>query len=425
MKLVKLSLIAVITAGSMSVANAVALDEAIQNVDLSGMLRYRYEGISEKNSLKDKSTKDTIQLHGYKAQLKFTSDIADNFKATALFQYSNQDASFALNQPGLTPSNEALRDKVENNINTSKTFNIRDAYLTYTNYDTSFMFGRMEIGSIWTDDLLGTGLKIVNNSIENVTLAAYAFDNYNKDSDLGVIATKNDDDSIKSVSGKNIYGIAAIANFDPVAAELWVANMASWGTLYAVDFNVNLGDKDDFAYNIHAQYAGNNLKKDRKDLLKQATGDEVANGNFYAIEAGFEAFGLDFNIGYAGYGKKDKATINTIEDSGKLINYGEYAMKDYQTGAVGKKDFVFGTIGYTFEDVRFGVDIINGTNKIKNGDKTDKEKLFEVKPQLSYKYSDKLNFSAFYAYGKTKNYEGIEDCKKDEKLIRFEAKYTF
>lgn len=387
MKLVKLSLAAVVAAGSFSFANAVALDEAIQNVDLSGMLRYRYE--TEGTKVKATDVKTNASGHKYKAQLKFGADIADNFKATALFQYTNTDLSYG---------NNAF-------LNDGRTFNVRDAYLTYTNFDTSFMFGRMEIGSIWTDDLLGTGLKVLNNSIENVTLAAYAFDNYNNDGDLSPVLVKENG----VVTSKNLYGIAAIANFDPVAAQLWVSNMASYGTFYAVDFNVALGDKDDFAYNIHAQYAGNSLKKDRK-------GDVATNGNFYAIEAGFDAFGLDFNVGYAGYGKKDKFTLNSIEDEGQLINYGEFAMKDYN-GGFGKKDFVFGTIGYTFEDVRFAVDIINGTNKVG----ADKEKLFEVKPQLSYKYSDKLKFSTFYAYGTEK----LDGDKTENKLIRFEAKYTF
>lgn len=402
MKLVKLSLAVVVAAGSFSFANAVALDEAIQNVDLSGMLRYRYETNGEKLKVNGVTTKTDLSDsngHKYKAQLKFGADIADNFKATALFQYTNTDGSYS--------SKAYLNDK--------NTFAVRDAYLTYTNFDTSFIFGRMEIGSIWTDDLLGTGLKVLNNSIENVTLAAYAFDNYNKDSDLSPVLKPNE-----VPTSKNLYGIAAIANFDPVAAQLWVSNMASWGTFYAVDFNVALGDKDDFAYNIHAQYAGNSLKGDRKTELK------ATNGNFYAIEAGFDAFGLDFNVGYAGYGKKDKTTVNSIEDEGQLINYGEFAMKDYN-GGLGKKDFVFGTIGYTFEDVRFAVDIINGTNKVGS----DKEKLFEVKPQLSYKYSDKLKFSTFYAYSQTKDALVEEKGKtkkvdkKKESLIRFEAKYTF
>ena len=68
MKLVKLSLAAVVAAGSFSFANAVALDEAIQNVDLSGMLRYRYD------TKRYESENKYNTAHKYKAQLKFGAE---------------------------------------------------------------------------------------------------------------------------------------------------------------------------------------------------------------------------------------------------------------------------------------------------------------------------------------------------------------
>lgn len=43
MKLVKLSLVAALAAGAFSVANATPLEEAIKDIDVSGVLRYRYE----------------------------------------------------------------------------------------------------------------------------------------------------------------------------------------------------------------------------------------------------------------------------------------------------------------------------------------------------------------------------------------------
>ncbi|MBX1886667.1 major outer membrane protein, partial [Campylobacter peloridis] len=49
---------------------------------------------------------------------------------------------------------------------THSTFAVNQAYLEYTNeaYATSLTFGKMEVGSIWTDDAVGTGAKVVNNS---------------------------------------------------------------------------------------------------------------------------------------------------------------------------------------------------------------------------------------------------------------------
>lgn len=47
MKLVKLSLVAALAAGAFSVANATPLEEAIKDIDVSGVLRYRYETSNE------------------------------------------------------------------------------------------------------------------------------------------------------------------------------------------------------------------------------------------------------------------------------------------------------------------------------------------------------------------------------------------
>lgn len=416
MKLVKLSLAAVVAAGSFSFANAVALDEAIQNVDLSGYLRYRYDSQTSKSG--DVKDRNKAQTHKYKAHLKLTSDIADNFQAVAVLQYnSDNDRSY--------------RD--ESYIHENG-FNVRDAYLSYTNFDTTISFGKMEIGSIWTDDLLGTGIKVTNNSIEGVTLAAFAFDNYNADSDFfgydidkadvaTVAATAINADTNRAgdvnialgadkynIRANNLYGIAALVDFAPVSAELWVGYMNKIGTFYAVDLGFNGGDED-FGYNVHAQYAGNSLKGDfKKDL-------NAKNGNFYGIEAGVNVAGLDANLGYVGFGDKKKYSLNSIEDKGQLIDSGEIVMDNYN-GSIGKADFVFGTVGYTYDAVRFGVDVISGKVKVEGDEKV---KLFEVTPRLSYKYSDKLVFSSYYAYAKEKQGNDKDTIKE----IRLEAKYSF
>ncbi|WP_267524754.1 major outer membrane protein [Campylobacter sp. MG1] len=401
MKLVKLSLAAVVAAGSFSFANAVALDEAIQNVDLSGYLRYRYDSKTTKRG--DAKVRNDAQVHKYKAKLNFAADIADNFKANVGLLYGETGERSWKN----TKDDEAR-------ANVGEGFAVQEAYLSYTNFDTTFQFGRLLVGSIWTDDLYANGLKVLNNSVEGLTLAAYVFDNYSDDEDFVF-----NDDKYKDIRDNNIYGIAAIGSFAPVDAQLWVAYMNKVGTFYALDLAANLGDKDDFAYRIHAQYAGNSLKGDLKDSLG------AANGNFYGIEAGFDAFGADFNVGYIGYGKKGKLSVSSIEDQGQLMTAGEVAM-DYKntkyTASVGKKDFVFGTLGYTYADVRFGVDLVYGTN---NNDKDVKEKYFEVVPRLSYKYSDKLSFSSFYSYTTIKNFDWKDGDKEKVKKIRLEAKYTF
>ena len=397
MKLVKLSLAAVVAAGSFSFANAVALDEAIQNVDLSGYLRYRYDSKSLDKKI-EKASKTNSQTHKYKAQLKLTADIAENFKATAVMQYGEvEDGSYG--------SKAVLND----DVNGKSYFQVRDAYLTYSNFDTDISFGRMTVGSFWTDDLLGTGIKAVNNSIEGVTLAAYMFDNYNADDDLHVN------------TAKNLYGIAAMVDFEPVAAELWVSHLASYATLYAVDLRADLGDED-LSYYAHAQVAGSAVDSDRKKKNPK-TGvktdkDYLKNGMLWGIELGANAFGADFNVGYLTFGDKKLSSVIMMEDNGKVMNYGEIVM-DADSDKAGKKDFIFGTIGYTYEDLRFGVDIIAG-NKKTDGDKF---KMFEVNPRLTYNYSEKLSFEAWYANATTK--QDSNGNKDKEQRVRLEAKYSF
>ncbi|WP_267524756.1 major outer membrane protein [Campylobacter sp. MG1] len=489
MKLVKLSLAAVVAAGSFSFANAVALDEAIQNVDLSGYLRYRYETITHKSD-GDVYYKDK-QNHQLRGHLKLTADIADNFKATAVFRYDTKEYSYG---------DEARAD-------VDSTFKVREGYLTYNNYDTSVNLGRMEVGSIWTDDLVGNGVKVVNNSIEGLTFAAYMFDNFDtsssdligehlldgsvtfddkgnliynsfglmnkqiiKDIEVSVyntaLSTTNklikdglpikpgmEDAFAKTIVlpsilnnaatmnkinnlvvygnltslnsmlySNNLYGIAVMGSFAPVDAQLWLSYLNNVGTLYALDLAANFGDKDSVAYNIHAQYAGNSLKNDVKEYIG------FANGNFYGIEAGVNAYGFDGSLGYVGFGKKDKWTINTLHNKGRLINSGELIMDKLMTASIGKSDFVFAELGYTYADVRFGVDVIYGKNKISVSSFDMKRKLFEVTPRLSYKYSDKLEFSSFYAMSKTKvqfDKRPSDNYSTRTDKIRLEAKYTF
>ncbi|EOH2052007.1 major outer membrane protein, partial [Campylobacter coli] len=90
----------------------------------------------------------------------------------------------------------------------SSTLNVRQLYLIYTdeNVATSVILGKQQLNTIWTDNaidgLVGTGVKVVNNSIDGLTLAAFAVDSYNSDEqggDLGTVLNFNE----------NLYGAAA------------------------------------------------------------------------------------------------------------------------------------------------------------------------------------------------------------------------
>ncbi|KAJ9885819.1 group 2 major outer membrane porin protein PorA [Campylobacter jejuni] len=408
MKLVKLSLVAALAASAFSAANATPLEEAIKDIDVSGVLRYRYESSNPWSNANFGSGISGKQDHKYRAQVNFSGAISDNFKAFVQFDYNSQDGGYGT-------------DSISN---TSDTLTVRQLYLTYTNEDvaTSVIAGKQQLNTIWTDNgidgLVGTGVKVVNNSIDGLTLAAFAMDSFNEASDTTVTITQDSNQKItgvqfnrgnpkgdSDVSGaldwsKNIYGAAAIGSYDIAGGQfnpqLWLAYMSDNAFLYALDAAYSTTIFDGINWTIEGAYLGNSVDNKLKDRL------DAANGNFFALRGTVEVNGWDASLGGLYYGKKDKITVTTIEDQGNLgsLLAGEeifYTRGSNLNGNLGRNIFGYVTGGYTFnEAVRVGADFVYGgtkTNIIGQGGKK-----LEAVARVDYKYSPKLNFSAFYSY---------------------------
>lgn len=400
MKLVKLSLVAALAAGAFSAANAVSLEEAIKDVDVSGMFRYRFESDRKDigNTIVDGYNNSKENKHRFKSQLNFKAALDDNFKAFVQFQYSTNEAGFGTG----------------NGTNTHDTFAVQQAYLEYTNeaYATSVTFGKMEVGSIWTDDLVGTGAKVVNTSIEGLTFAGYWFDSFNAEDD-GDTAIKDGINMAKS----SLYGAAVLGDFDPFAFQLWAAYSNNYAFLYAVDASYKFAFND-ANFKIQAQYLGNSVDSDTEKRLN------ADNANFYAAQLQGQISAFDFQAGIVGYGEKDKNTIVVLEDKGRVIAPGEqifYSNGSKLTGSMGENFFYFAGLGYTFaETVRVGFDYIGGKTEYTAGAETDKN---EYIARVSYAYSPKLTFSGFYSYLTEDFNNNTHD--HDDQFIRLEALYKF
>ncbi|EGJ7802936.1 major outer membrane protein [Campylobacter jejuni] len=400
MKLVKLSLVAALAAGAFSAANATPLEEAIKDIDVSGVLRYRYESSNPWSNANFGSGISGKQDHKYRAQVNFSGAISDNFKAFVQFDYNSQDGGYGA-------------DSISN---TSDTLSVRQLYLTYTNEDvaTSVIAGKQQLNFIWTDNaidgLVGTGIKVVNNSIDGLTLAAFAMDSFNEKVPATADITsgtfnKGNVNGDSDVSGaldwsKNIYGAAAIGSYDIAGGQfnpqLWLAYMSDNAFLYALDAAYSTTIFDGINWTIEGAYLGNSVDNKLKDRL------DAANGNFFALRGTVEVNGWDASLGGLYYGKKDKVTVTTIEDQGNLgsLLAGEeifYTRGSNLNGDLGRNIFGYVTGGYTFnEAVRVGADFVYGgtkTNIIGQGGKK-----LEAVARVDYKYSPKLNFSAFYSY---------------------------
>ncbi|EAK5617454.1 major outer membrane protein [Campylobacter coli] len=425
MKLVKLSLVAALAAGAFSVANATPLEEAIKDIDVSGVLRYRYESgrFGKDLNLRNGNLDESKQNHQYRAQVNFSGAIADNFKAFVQLDYNAADGGYGANSVS----------------NTKTSLNVRQLYLTYTNEDvaTSVILGKQQLNTIWTDNaidgLVGTGVKVVNNSIDGLTLAAFAIDSVNTDEqgegiEKPLTNRKSDENSPYLDWSQNIYGAAAIGSYEvfngQLNPQLWLAYMTDNAFLYALDVAYNTTIFDGVNWTLEGAYLGNSLDNTLDDYYAGG----AANGNFFGLRGSVEVNGWDATLGGLYYGKKDKVTITVLEDQGNIgsLLAGEeifYTNGSQLHGSLGRNIFGYVKAGYTFnETVRVGADFVYGGTKTESNTYVGGGDKLEAVARVSYKYSPKLNFSAWYSYV---NVDSDNNGEGDHNAVRLQALYKF
>ncbi|EPZ8802232.1 major outer membrane protein [Campylobacter jejuni] len=424
MKLVKLSLVAALAASAFSAANATPLEEAIKDVDVSGVLRYRYDtGNFDKNFVNNSNLNNNKQDHKYRAQVNFSAAIADNFKAFIQFDYNAVDGGTG----------------VDNVTNAEKGLFVRQLYLTYTNEDvaTSVIAGKQQLNLIWTDNaidgLVGTGVKVVNNSIDGLTLAAFAADSFmaaEQGADLlghSTTSTAQATAPFKVDSVGNLYGAAAVGSYDLAGGQfnpqLWLAYWDQVAFFYAVDAAYSTTIFDGINWTLEGAYLGNSLDSELDDKTH-------ANGNLFALKGSIEVNGWDASLGGLYYGDKEKASTVVIEDQGNLgsLLAGEeifYTTGSRLNGDTGRNIFGYVTGGYTFnETVRVGADFVYGGTKTEAANHLGGGKKLEAVARVDYKYSPKLNFSAFYSYVNLD--QGVNTNESaDHSTVRLQALYKF
>ncbi|EAJ1067248.1 TPA: group 3 major outer membrane porin protein PorA [Campylobacter coli] len=426
MKLVKLSLVAALAAGAFSVANATPLEEAIKDIDVSGVLRYRYDTgrFGKDLNLENANLNSSKQEHKYRAQINFSGAIADNFKAFVQLDYNAKDGGYGANSVS----------------NTKTSLNVRQLYLTYTNEDvaTSVILGKQQLNTIWTDNaidgLVGTGIKVVNNSIDGLTLAAFAIDSVNTDEQGDGVFFKNrnltdaGDNSPYLDWSQNIYGAAAIGSYEvfngQLNPQLWLAYMTDNAFLYALDVAYNTTIFDGVNWTLEGAYLGNSLDNTLDDYYAGGS----ANGNFFGLRGSVEVNGWDATLGGLYYGKKDKVTVTVLEDQGNIgsLLAGEeifYTNGSKLNGDTGRNIFGYVKAGYTFnETVRVGADFVYGGTKTESNTYVGGGDKLEAVARVSYKYSPKLNFSAWYSYV---NVDSDNNGEGDHNAVRLQALYKF
>ena len=411
MKLTKISLAALVALGAFSsVASATPLEEAIKNVDLSGFARYRYTHTHEyEKQQKDVSKKNGTNDgdgHGFKMITNFKAAIDDNFFGVIGLRYSSLDGSGDNSKNGT--------DKTD----TTTGFGVHQFYLGYKIGGTTITAGKQTIDSYFTDDAIGTGVRVVNEDIEGLTLTALAFDalegNGESDGKLYDAAVTN---KLDRYDVGNLYAAGIAGSFNPVSFQLWYGTLTNLADVLAADVSAKFDITNDFALGARLNYANSTADKEAKNILG------YNDGNFYAGELSTSLFGFDLAAGYIGWKAQDKGiSAFTFEDQGSLITAGEDVF-DW-TYAEGKGNFFYATSAYTFDKFTVGLDYVKGTQKTSNGvgNPDKKDKVEEFVPRFAYQYNKKLTFSSFYSF---QTHKLPDDVKTKEDKFRFEAKYSF
>ncbi|TQR31934.1 hypothetical protein DMB92_06025 [Campylobacter sp. MIT 99-7217] len=440
MKLVKLSLVAALAAGSLSALNAVSLEDAIKNVDFTGNLRYRYDTASAFANNTQSSIKRK-QRHGLRAQLNTNAHISDEFRVFGQAQYGN--------------SNEGGYGSVAdgNRADTQGSLKLRQAYLEYvlSDYATSASVGRQVLGTIWTDDFVGIAGKLTNTSIEGVTLAAFWVDGFEMESDgdeafnTTLFTTNLKNAQNQDIPGtnlhdfffrQNLYGAAAVTSFDlggqKIDAQLWYGFMQKRASLYALDVKYSLDIAEDLNWGLRASYLGNSVDSTLKDYVARRYQAKVDNGTFYRVEGDLKGYGFNGTLGYLGYGKKDAYTVNTVEDTGKLGLPGKelfYSKGSNLTGDKGENAYAYAKVGYTLpQGVSLNVHYLFGATKVGAlGSEDGGGKKQEILGLVSYDYNKALNFQAWYSYldASSDLRSGLNEDNYKKNTIRLQALYKF
>ena len=409
MKLTKVSLAALVALGAFSsVASATPLEEAIKNVDLSGFARYRYTNDFIKNSNQNSTVKNSGAGHAFRMQTAFKAAIDDNFFGVLNLRYDLTDDSGDKNAAGT--------DKTY----TTGTFGVYEMYLGYKAGNTTITAGKQLLGTFFDDkDVAGTGLKVINTDVPGLTLAAAAFDAVQSD------GTELDGPLLKTLTGSisdapgNIYYLGAAGSYDPVSFKAAIANVQEVATLYGADAGVSFNVTDDVNLNLKGQFVHND--SDHKD---------VADANFWAVQAGTKLFGAKLNAGYLDFDAKNKdnnkISFATLDANGELINPAKILNgvmsggRQYYNNIKGNNDYWFVKAGYDIDKFGFGAGYVQGKGTSYALQEL-RAKRSEWSLDASYKYSKKLTFLSWYAAAKDKK-DG-ESFKQDR--IRFEAKYSF
>lgn len=390
-KLTKLSLVAAVAvAGFTTSASAVALEEAIKGVDVSGYVRYRFENNNTGTAVPASGYTHGEETHRYTAVVNTSTPMGDFTKANIGVR---ADATTADNTSDANPSsNGTLGTTVESGDATG-------LYLATANFSaqigkTTVIAGKQYLNTPLTHAGWDTGSGILAlNSDLPVTLAAGFFANTGSTTINSVSASGQED--------AGVTVLAAIGKVAMVDAQLWYFNIADIADAYFVEASTKVANVD-----LKAQYV--NTKYEEALAAFTTANDEHT---FTALEVGTTLAKIDVKAAYTATGNEGGAvTIDDGHDDASLISIGEQAQ------AAGNADYTnygLSVMAPVVAGLSVGADYVMLDTNSANVDAT------EIVLRAAYKVDKKFGLEAFYST------MDVDNASEDSKQTRVEAKYKF
>ena len=437
----KLSLAALVALGSVSVASATPLTEAIKNVDLNGYLRLRYYHENLKENNEADLDADSFNYWRTNAKLVFSVPVAENMKFVWRVH-----------------SQTKIYEKATRNDGNDKKTTVTDSlfFLNYANNGLVVNAGVVPLGALpfaSSDSFttahgpgvvalynVGNGLTLAGgwaDKIYNVDSLGDALNNLNGTADLA-----NTVDALYGLSSlsNDVYTIGAIYGNEYGKGQLWwykATNLIDNAVVLMTDLNIlkdyGIGVKFDYAQSELNADGVFNVVKAASPVAAGAIGTssdlKVGTHRFYNIALTANVMGFDGMLGYASTNKK-AGIIATSNDS--AIGHVPAVLR-YNVANELNADTIYAKAGYKINDATnlyvSYVDIdekdcgtpndgINYRAKDKDIDST------EIDLGGSYAVNKKLTFSGYFA---SLNYKSNAEKQgyQDQQEVKVEALYKF
>ena len=391
MKLVKLSLAAVVTVGTMTTyASATPLEDAIKGVEISGIARYRFYHESDK-LLDDNGS----QENRFSGELNIISPISDNLKF------------------GMTLAIEH-KDFASNDASSSGNIDVDRFWFQYAIGDLTIKAGKMEIPTPWTesgfDGTRGNGILALYSGFENFTFAVAYYNQTNKMNDANIrtydFATNSwqapieDFDNGLGLGQEDLMAAAVIGKVGFVDLQVWMAKME-----HAIDYTAfgEVGFNHE-GFSLKGQLNYLKLASELKNDFKDDT------GIFYGFEGGYENDMFFVNAGYTK--TDDDMPIYVLDgDNDGFIKFGQQLYLLTQNSPDIKT--YFAKAGFNYD--KFGFEAGYGYADV-NMKSSDKDEFYALVTYSPYK---NLSLNAYYSVLNS----DIHDEENNE--LQFEIEYNF